>query len=182
MPTTLLAIPNVSEGRDREAIEAIGAAFDARLLGIHSDPDHHRSVFTLAGAPGALAGAVLRGAAEAVSRTFAREAALLAGRRGEQSAMLTRFAARMTRAFAHDGIVVSVDAPGADLAWLEEFVGPAFTVVEPGPGAVRVSFEAAAGYPVDGQSTGDRAAFTLDSGSIRLAESPIVPAGQATRA
>ena len=68
MPTTLLAIPNVSEGRDQKAIEAIGAAFDARLLGIHSDPDHHRSVFTLAGAPGALAGAVLHGAAEAVRR------------------------------------------------------------------------------------------------------------------
>jgi glutamate formiminotransferase / 5-formyltetrahydrofolate cyclo-ligase len=68
VPTTLLAIPNVSEGRDREAIEAIGAAFDARLLGIHSDPDHHRSVFTLAGGPGALAGAVLHGATAAVRR------------------------------------------------------------------------------------------------------------------
>ena len=49
MQTTLLAIPNVSEGRDQAAIEAIGAAFNGRLLGIHSDPDHHRSVFTLAG-------------------------------------------------------------------------------------------------------------------------------------
>jgi glutamate formiminotransferase len=64
----LLAIPNVSEGRDRDAIEAIGAAFDGRLLDIHSDPDHHRSVFTLAGAPGELAGTVLNGAAEAVRR------------------------------------------------------------------------------------------------------------------
>ncbi len=62
----LLAIPNVSEGRDWRAIEAIGAAFDARLLGIHADPDHHRSVFTLAGAPGSLAGAVLSGAAEVI--------------------------------------------------------------------------------------------------------------------
>jgi glutamate formiminotransferase len=65
---TLLAIPNVSEGRDQQAIDAIGAAFDARLLGIHSDPDHHRSVFTLAGEPGSLAGAVLRGAAETIRR------------------------------------------------------------------------------------------------------------------
>jgi glutamate formiminotransferase len=62
----LLAIPNVSEGRDERAIEAIGAAFDARLLDIHSDPDHHRSVFTLAGAPGSLARAVLNGAAEVI--------------------------------------------------------------------------------------------------------------------
>jgi glutamate formiminotransferase / 5-formyltetrahydrofolate cyclo-ligase len=64
----LLAIPNVSEGRDAGAIEAIGAAFDARLLDVHSDPDHHRSVFTLAGEPGALAGAVCSGAAEVVRR------------------------------------------------------------------------------------------------------------------
>jgi glutamate formiminotransferase / 5-formyltetrahydrofolate cyclo-ligase len=66
--TTLLAIPNVSEGRDRDAIDAIGAAFNGRLLGIHSDPDHHRSVFTLAGQPGHLAHTVLNGAAEAVRR------------------------------------------------------------------------------------------------------------------
>ena len=68
MPGTLLAIPNVSEGRDRDAIDAIGEAFDARLLDVHLDPDHHRSVFTLAGEPGRLAGAVLGGAAEAVAR------------------------------------------------------------------------------------------------------------------
>ncbi len=64
----LLAVPNVSEGRDRRAIEAIGAAFDARLLDIHSDPDHHRSVFTLAGDPGGLAGAVCSGANEVIRR------------------------------------------------------------------------------------------------------------------
>ncbi len=68
MATTLLAIPNVSEGRDQDAIDAIGAAFNGRLLGIHSDPDHHRSVFTLAGEPGELANTVLKGAAEAVRR------------------------------------------------------------------------------------------------------------------
>jgi glutamate formiminotransferase / 5-formyltetrahydrofolate cyclo-ligase len=66
--TTLLAVPNVSEGRDREAIEAIAHAFDARLLNVHSDQDHHRSVFTLAGAPGTLAQAVLAGAREAIER------------------------------------------------------------------------------------------------------------------
>jgi glutamate formiminotransferase len=68
---TLLAVPNVSEGRDAGTIEAIAAGFSgngARLLDIHSDPDHHRSVFTLAGDPGKLAYAVLRGAAETVKR------------------------------------------------------------------------------------------------------------------
>ncbi len=46
----LEAVPNVSEGRDTGAIAAIGAAFSstAQLLDVHSDPDHHRSVYTLA--------------------------------------------------------------------------------------------------------------------------------------
>lgn len=59
---TLLAIPNVSEGRDARAIDALAEAFDARLLDVHADPDHSRSVFTLAGAPGELAEHVLGGA------------------------------------------------------------------------------------------------------------------------
>lgn len=66
--TTLLAVPNVSEGRDAASVEAIAAAFDARLLDVHSDPDHNRSVFTLAGGPGTLAQHVLDGAREAIAR------------------------------------------------------------------------------------------------------------------
>jgi glutamate formiminotransferase len=65
---TLLAVPNVSEGRERETIDAIGRAFDARLLDVHSDPDHDRSVFTLAGEAGSLATAVLAGARKAIGR------------------------------------------------------------------------------------------------------------------
>jgi glutamate formiminotransferase len=71
LATLLLAVPNVSEGRDRETLDAIGAAFvsgGARLLDVHSDPHHHRSVFTLAGAPGRLHEALLEGAREAVER------------------------------------------------------------------------------------------------------------------
>lgn len=68
---SLLAVPNVSEGRDNDTIHAIASAFTAsgqtRLLDIHSDVDHHRSVFTLAGAQGTLAEALLAGAAEAVA-------------------------------------------------------------------------------------------------------------------
>jgi glutamate formiminotransferase/glutamate formiminotransferase/formiminotetrahydrofolate cyclodeaminase len=65
-----MAVPNVSEGRDPEAIAAIGAAFGsgARLLDTHSDPDHGRSVFTLAAPQGELAHALLAGAREAVAR------------------------------------------------------------------------------------------------------------------
>ncbi len=65
---TLLAVPNVSEGRNPNAIKEIADAFDAMLLDVHSDRDHHRSVFTLAGKPGQLAQAVMAGAREVVRR------------------------------------------------------------------------------------------------------------------
>jgi glutamate formiminotransferase len=71
-PPTLLAVPNVSEGRNEDTIAAVAAAFvrdgeaGVRLLDVHSDPDHHRSVFTLAGGPRALVDALMRGAAAAV--------------------------------------------------------------------------------------------------------------------
>ncbi len=70
----LLAVPNVSEGRDEETITAIAAAFagqgseGVRVLDIHSDPDHHRSVFTIAGRADRLVDALLRGARVAVER------------------------------------------------------------------------------------------------------------------
>ncbi|HEV7937463.1 MAG TPA: hypothetical protein VGP18_05500 [Solirubrobacteraceae bacterium] len=73
MPNTfLLAVPNVSEGRRQVTIEAIADAFTeagtARLLDVHSDAAHHRSVLTLAGAQGSLSGALLAGARVAVER------------------------------------------------------------------------------------------------------------------
>jgi glutamate formiminotransferase len=60
----LMSVPNVSEGVDEDAIGAIGEAFrPARLLDVHSDPDHHRSVFTLVSRQGELARALANGAA-----------------------------------------------------------------------------------------------------------------------
>ncbi len=67
----LLAVPNVSEGRDTGALDAIGDAFaaaGARVLDRHADPDHHRAVYTLAAPAGRLADAVVAGASEAVAR------------------------------------------------------------------------------------------------------------------
>jgi glutamate formiminotransferase len=66
--TTLLAVPNISEGRDEALIAQIAEAFGGRRLNVHSDPDHHRSVVTIAGRPGELAQAVLQGARAAVER------------------------------------------------------------------------------------------------------------------
>jgi len=65
----LLSVPNVSEGRSESAIAQIADAFAApgvRLLDAHSDRDHHRSVFTLAGRPGELADGLLAGASVAL--------------------------------------------------------------------------------------------------------------------
>jgi glutamate formiminotransferase len=63
----LLAVPNVSEGSDPERLDRLGRAFGrgARVLDRHSDADHGRSVFTLAGAPGPLTEALVAGAEEA---------------------------------------------------------------------------------------------------------------------
>jgi glutamate formiminotransferase len=59
----LECVPNVSEGRRPRVIErlaeAAGSARGARLLDVSSDPDHNRSVLTLAGEPGALHEALL---------------------------------------------------------------------------------------------------------------------------
>jgi glutamate formiminotransferase len=66
----LESVPNFSEGRDQGVINAIGAALSsgARLLDVHSDPDHHRSVFTLVGQDEQLVGALLAGIACARDR------------------------------------------------------------------------------------------------------------------
>jgi glutamate formiminotransferase len=70
----LLAAPNVSEGRDPAVIAAIGEAFatGVALLDTHSDPDHNRGVYTLAGEPGALADALVAGARATVERVDMR--------------------------------------------------------------------------------------------------------------
>jgi glutamate formiminotransferase/glutamate formiminotransferase/formiminotetrahydrofolate cyclodeaminase len=64
----LLAVPNVSEGRDAGRIAALQSAFSrgATLLDRHSDPDHDRTVFTLAGGAGPLRDALLAGAEQAI--------------------------------------------------------------------------------------------------------------------
>ena len=57
-PPLFEAVPNFSEGRDEERIGRIVAAVraveDVRVLGLHSDPEHNRSVLTFAGEEGAV--------------------------------------------------------------------------------------------------------------------------------
>ena len=66
----LESVPNFSEGRDRATINAIAAALDAhaRVLDVHADADHNRSVFTLVGDESQLVDALLGGIAVAKER------------------------------------------------------------------------------------------------------------------
>lgn len=64
----LEAVPNLSEGRDAALLASLAQAFAARalVLDVHADPDHHRSVFTLAAEDEELVDALLDGIAIAV--------------------------------------------------------------------------------------------------------------------
>ncbi len=70
MELPLESVPNFSEGRDGETIERLGEALGAhaRLLDVHADPDHNRSVFTLVGSADELEAALLAGIAVARER------------------------------------------------------------------------------------------------------------------
>jgi len=54
----LECVVNISEGRDPGVVDVIAAAGADSLLDVHSDPDHNRSVLTMAGPGPALEGAV----------------------------------------------------------------------------------------------------------------------------
>lgn len=56
----LLAVPNLSEGRDERRIGALVRAVGETLLDRHSDASHHRTVLTLAGSAERLREAALR--------------------------------------------------------------------------------------------------------------------------
>ena len=70
MARPLESVPNFSEGRDRATVDALGAALggSARLLDVHSDADHNRSVFTLVGSADELVESLLAGIACARER------------------------------------------------------------------------------------------------------------------
>lgn len=66
----LESVPNFSDGRDQATIDAIGDALaaHARVLDVHSDADHNRSVYTLVGSEDELSSALVAGVAVAAER------------------------------------------------------------------------------------------------------------------
>ena len=75
MTLPLESVPNVSEGRDEATLRELRAAFStsARLLDVHSDWDHHRSVFTLVGSGEELVATLFAGIATAAELIDLRE-------------------------------------------------------------------------------------------------------------
>jgi glutamate formiminotransferase/glutamate formiminotransferase/formiminotetrahydrofolate cyclodeaminase len=71
----LESVPNFSEGRDRRVIADVGTelARFAKLLDVHSDADHNRSVYTFAGNEEQIVDALLAGIAVAAERIDLRE-------------------------------------------------------------------------------------------------------------
>src|SRR3989454_8918775 len=65
-------VPNFSEGRDRDTLDALRAAITSvpgvTLLDVQADPSHNRSVFTLVARPDAAVDAALRGMRVATHR------------------------------------------------------------------------------------------------------------------
>ncbi len=70
-------VPNVSEGRDRARIEAFAAAVattpGVSLMDVHADVDHHRSVYSFAGAPHAVEAAAFALAARVIATLDLRD-------------------------------------------------------------------------------------------------------------
>jgi glutamate formiminotransferase len=68
MALPLESVPNLSEGRSAEALDALREAMSrpARLLDVHADADHHRSVYTLVGSPDELVETLVAGIRRAV--------------------------------------------------------------------------------------------------------------------
>ena len=126
----LECVANVSEGRDGAVIQALANACGSALLDVHSDPDHHRSVFTLIGEHAGETGAAVRNLALAVA-----DGVDLSGHTGAHP----RFGALDVVPFVALG---TTDQRGAVLAardfgaWVAETLGaPVFLYADADPGA-----------------------------------------------
>ncbi len=72
-PVVLECVVNVSEGRNETVLSHLAAAASSALLDLHRDPDHHRSVLTLAGPPDLVREATRALAAATVARLDLRD-------------------------------------------------------------------------------------------------------------
>ncbi len=111
----LVAVPNVSEGRDESVLDAIGDAFASHAEVLHrsADEDHGRAVFFLAGEPGRLHLALAAGAAEAAARIDLRTHLGLHPRVGALDVAPVVFLEESDRGAAIAEALLAADAIGA---------------------------------------------------------------------
>ena len=71
MKKVIECVPNISEGRDADKVEAIAGVIErpgVKLLDLSSDPNHNRTVITCAGEPQAVADAAFDVAKAAIEK------------------------------------------------------------------------------------------------------------------
>jgi glutamate formiminotransferase len=127
----LECVANVSEGRDMDCLRALAEACGPSLIDVHTDSDHHRSVFTMAG-PGS------RDAGDGAHRLGAAVAERLSI--VDHSGVHPRFGALDVVPFVALGGTNAERAQAADAArafarwWAEEFDVPSFLYDDADPG------------------------------------------------
>jgi glutamate formiminotransferase len=115
----LESVPNFSEGRDAATVDALGAALGsggARLLDVHSDEDHNRSVFTLVGSGEELVESLIAGIVLAAERIDLRRQHGAHPRVGAADVVPLVPLAPEDEAGARDAALVLAERVGAELA------------------------------------------------------------------
>jgi glutamate formiminotransferase len=160
----LESVPNFSEGRDLETIDALADALagPAQLLDVHSDPDHNRSVFTLVGDEDALVAALVAGVACARERIDLREHEGAHPRIGAADVLPVVAVDRDDRERAQACALVLAGRIGAELQL------PVFLYGESAPGRGPAFFRR--GGPEELQRRIDAGEVTPDYGPARLDE------------
>ena len=164
MARPLESVPNFSEGRDRATIDALAEALGsrARLLDVHADEDHNRSVFTLVGTEEALVEALLLGIACARERIDLRRHEGAHPRIGAADVVPLVALAPEDRERAREAALLLAERVGRELEL------PVFLYGESGAGRGPAFFRA--GGPEELQRRVDAGELTPDFGPARLDE------------
>jgi glutamate formiminotransferase len=160
----LESVPNFSEGRDRATIDALAEALGsrARLLDVHADEDHNRSVFTLVGSEEELVEALLLGIACACERIDLRRHEGAHPRIGAADVVPLVALAPEDREQAREAALLLAERVGNELEL------PVFLYGESGAGRGPAFFRA--GGPEELQRRIDAGALAPDFGPVRLDE------------
>lgn len=127
----LIAVPNVSEGRDERVMEVVERAFaPALFLDIHADPDHNRAAYTLAGCQGELAAGLVSGARAVMEEVDLRRHEGLHPHVGALDVMPVVYTSEAERGAATAEVLAAAGRIGAELELPVVLYGELATVPE----------------------------------------------------